>query len=320
MKPSTLLRTFSSKLSARLSPSSVAPWPPVRTTFDWWLTSELDDLRIHPNLYATSAWLAKSLDAAVSAQQAVIDSVSSSQGAVDTNVFDGYLDDTIDLLDACNVVRQRIEEIRTYIDSLAIVLHCLEGVHEPSSTAVRRAQAVLDSCAGMEKRCAELDTCGSNLRKLGEKLALQDRKLPSSELQEVLTGSRALAVLTISMCNIALSFRSRRGVPMVPSSKNSSSWANSMFEIQKEAKEEYDKRRKDGGSVLEELKATVSTVQKLRRSLREREGEVRDIVRELRRRFEELEEGVRPLEEGVDGLYRRLIDVRMCLLRVISEA
>ena len=176
----------------------------------------------------------------------------------------------------------------------------------------------------MEKRCAELDTCGSNLRKLGERLALQDhrRRPDSSELHEILTGSRAVAVLVISMANIALSFRSRRGVPVVQASKNNNSWGSSLFEMQKEAREENEKRRKDGVAVLEELKATVSAAQRLRSLICRRDGEeeVRGVVRELRRRCEELEVGVRHLEGGVDGLYRGLIDVRMCLLGVISQA
>lgn len=91
-----------------------------------------------------------------------------------------------------------------------------------------------------------------------------------------------------------------------------------MSDMQKEAKEVYEKRRKDGFAVLDELKATVSTAQRVRSSMKENNGELRGVVRELRRRCEELEEGVKPLEEGVDGLYKGLIDVRMCLLGAIS--
>ncbi|ONK57714.1 uncharacterized protein A4U43_C09F3330 [Asparagus officinalis] len=122
------------------------------------------------------------------------------------------------------------------------------------------------------------------------------------------------------MANISLSFRSRRAVPTVQSSKNQSDWGDSVFEMQKEAKEEFEKRRKDG-VVMEELRDVVLMTQRLRRLLGEGEGreEARSLARELKKSCEGLEGAIQSLEEGVDGLYRGLVDVRICMLRVISD-
>lgn len=238
----------------------------------------------------------------------------------DRKVFDRLLeDDTVDLLDACNVIRHRIEEVRAYTGSLDIALHWLEGEHGHTSVALQRARKALESCEAIEKRCPELDSCVSSLRKLGEKIATKGfcRQNEGTELHETVLGSRALALLVISMANIALSFRTRRGIPMVIKSSNN---MNELSELQREAREEYEKRRREG-VVMEELGELVSGSQRLRSLVINGGGEnVRGVVSELKNKCRVLDERVKGLEERVEGLYKGLVGVRMCLLGVISQA
>ncbi|WOL01580.1 hypothetical protein Cni_G10297 [Canna indica] len=316
MRPSSLLRTFSLNLiSTKLSPSPVAPWPPVRTDFDRWLTSELAELRLVPfscGRYTSSLWLCKALDVAVAAQEMTAEFIASAGGRLsattaDRKLVDGYLEDVVELLDSCNGLRERLEDIEKYSGFISTALRYLEGRHERSEGAVRRAAAALAACEAMERRCAELEKCGSGLRKLGEKIAAYDHAPPpsdqtrSSELQELLCGSRAVALLVVAALGIAVSFKTRRGLPVVQSSK-AGPWGAKLHELHREVKEEFDKKRRGGLVVLDELDVAAGSARGLRDAIARRDlGEMRMLVELARRRGRELEERVRPLGEKLKG-------------------
>ncbi|KAG8089419.1 hypothetical protein GUJ93_ZPchr0011g27513 [Zizania palustris] len=74
-KPSTLLRSLSSRFSTRFAPSpAVAPWPPVRSAYDRWLAAELDELRADPLAApcASATWIARALGIASAAQRRLV--------------------------------------------------------------------------------------------------------------------------------------------------------------------------------------------------------------------------------------------------------
>lgn len=335
MKTYTLLRTLSTKLSvsAKHGSGTITPWPPVRTSFDKWLESEIDQLRLGSSIdQCTSAkWLAKALDFSISSQKILIRSMSnfrSSQGPIDTKMVDEYLEDSVQLLDACNGLRERIEVLNRYIESINIALHWIGETNEPGETAISRAKVALSSCEAVERRCLELEKCGSNLRKLGEKISKQpyvtreqfnDRYNDGNEFYEAIIGSRALTIFVVSILGIAFSFKSRRGIPLIHLHKNSS-WENSFHELHKEAKEEFDKRRKGGVKAMVDLDATASAAKKLREAIgsRDNRGDLKSKAEMLRKTCMELEQRIRPFENKINELFREIVDVRMGLLEMCT--
>ncbi|XP_010910782.2 protein BPS1, chloroplastic-like [Elaeis guineensis] len=338
MRPSSLLRTISCKLPASFSHSPVTPWPPARTAFDRWLTSELDELRSNPfslDRFATAAWLSKALDLAVAVQHFTTKSIAgahaTNSSAIDRKMIDNYLDDDVELLDACNGLRERMDAIKQYVDRLSIALHWLEGEHEPSETSIKRAREALELCQLMEKRCSELEKCRSNLRRLGEKLVIitqsarpcEDVSNPRAQLHEVLSGSRMVALLVAGMLGIALSFKPRRGIPSVQPCRSTASWMSSLHELQKEVREEFDRRRRRDGLVgLDELDAMAMAARSLGEiiSRRGRGDQLKVAVDVFKRRCEEMERRVWPLEGKLDELYRQLIGIRVALLGMLTVA
>ncbi|CAL9178352.1 unnamed protein product [Musa hybrid cultivar] len=332
MRPSSLLRTLSLKLiSSKLSSSPVAPWPPVRTPFDRWIAAELDELRFPAFSRKTSAqWLSKALDLAVAALEMMARSEALAGprlSAANRKLVEDYLEDVVDLLDACNGLRDRMEDIKEYTNLISTATHYLEGEHERGEGVIRRAMAALAACEAMEKRCAELKKCGSSLRKLGERIAAHgapscdetSTSAAADELHEALSGSRAVALLVIAATGIALSFRTRRGLPVVHSSKTAP-WGAKLHELQKEVKEVFDARRRGGLVVLDELDAAASSARSLRDAISRRDRkELRVIVDLARRKCRESEERTRPLGEKVDELYRQLISIRVSLLGKLTE-
>ncbi|KAJ1685955.1 hypothetical protein LUZ63_017345 [Rhynchospora breviuscula] len=273
MKPYTLLRTLSTKLSSKHSSCTVIPWPPVRTAFDNWFESEIEDLRFSSSInQCTSAkWLGKALDLTISSQKMLIRSMSnlrSSQRLIDAKMVDEYLEDSVQLLDACNGLRERIDVINQYIKSIHIALHWINESNEPSETAIRRAQSALSLCEAVERRCLELEKCG--------------------------------------------------GVPLIHLHKNGI-WENSFYELHKEAKEEFDKRRKDGVKAMVDLDATASAAKKLREAIATRGlSDLKSTAETLRKTCIELEQRIRPFENKVNELFREIVEVRMGLFEICT--
>ncbi|KAF7048024.1 hypothetical protein CFC21_056847 [Triticum aestivum] len=328
-KPSTLLRSLSTRLSARLAPSpAVAPWPPVRSAYDRWLAAELDELRADPIAPCTSAaWLGRAIGLAVAAQRQLVASASAAPAAgIDRKTIDECVEDTVELLDACAGLRGRLDLIRSYASSMCIALHWLEGRGE-GATARRRAAAAFAECEAVERRCgAELAKCGSNLRKLGER-ALHTRH-PSggrAQCEESLAGARATALLAVGALGVALAFRSRRAVPGIAHAGGGKGgavpWECALQEVQKHVKDEYERRRKEGVPCMAELDAAAADGRTVKSALTTGGRHLSETaVAAAKRRCDELEDKVSVLEESIGELHRELISVRMVLLEWSQSA
>ncbi|CAN6362677.1 unnamed protein product [Urochloa humidicola] len=142
-KPSTLLKSFSSRLSTRFAPSpAVAPWPPVRSAYDRWLAAELDELRADPLAPCTiAAWLALAAAAQWRLVASAPDETAAAAG-IDRKAADECVDDTAELLDACAGVRDRLDMLRSYAAATRVALHWLEGGHGGDVAARRRTRQV----------------------------------------------------------------------------------------------------------------------------------------------------------------------------------
>lgn len=344
MKSSTIFKTISFRFPARFSPSPVAPLP-VCNEFARWLGAEIENL--HPGdhraeSYTSATWVLGALDVAVASQRRTIESITDDtfRRAIDGKWIEDHLDDMVELLDACNSLRERMEAATKYTESVSLGLHCLGGGRVASESALSRARVALSSCESMERRWSELDRCGSSLRKLGEKLAqgvargacgvarpCSDVTQCTSELQEALSASKAVTLLVCGMLSLSLSFKSKRGLPatQLTQSLKDESWSSSFHELHKLVKEEVEKQRKSGGPVLDELRRTVGMARDLR-GLIQRPGDEESRSDQLRGRVESLgrscgvlEEVIRMFEGRVNDLYRHLISIRMALLGVLSS-
>ncbi|OEL25188.1 hypothetical protein BAE44_0013793 [Dichanthelium oligosanthes] len=335
-KPSTLLRSFSSRLSTRLAPSpAVAPWPPVRSAYDRWLAAELDELRADPLAPCTSAaWLSRALGLAVAAQRRLVASASetaTTTAGIDRKTVDECVEDTAELLDACAGIRDRLDMLRSYVTATRIALHWLEGHGGGEAAGARRAAAAFAECEAVERRCgADLAKCGSNLRKLGERALLHaTRQLPAGAAHhqddEELSGARALALLAVGALGAALAFRPRRAVSGLAhraagGGKPVGQWECELQEVQRRVREEYDRRRKDGVPCMAELDAAVAAGRGVRCAVAGGRRCPEILAADARRRCDDLEETVAAFEEKVGELQRELIAVRMVLLERARRA
>ncbi|KAK1646314.1 hypothetical protein QYE76_064119 [Lolium multiflorum] len=327
-KPSTLLRSISTRLSTRLAPSpspAVAPWPPVRSAYDRWLAAELDELHADPLAPCTSAaWLGRAIGLAVAAQRRLVaESELATTAGIDRKTVDECVEDTAELLDACAGLRCRLDLIRSYASSMRIALHWLEGCGGGEATARRHAAAAFAECEAVERRCgAELAKCGSNLRKLGERvLQTKPHSGGRAQCEESLAGARAAALLAVGALGVALAFRPRRSVPSIVHAAGSvkdgaaAPWECELQEVQKHVKEVYERRRKEGVPCMAELEAAATDGRAVKSALTTGGRHFPEAaVAAARRRCDELEENVFVLEESIDELHRELIGVRMVLL------
>ncbi|TKY51989.1 hypothetical protein E2542_SST23509 [Spatholobus suberectus] len=311
MRAPTILRSLPTMLQLRpRAPAAVSPLP-EKTRFDRELTAELDTLRSQGEI-----GLAQLLDAAITTQK--IASVSlvnvSYKDCADRGAIDKYLEDNVEILDACNYFVDKMEHINKYVDSLRVVVHLVDN----NALAATRALELLESCQSMEKRCKAMENRGSCLKKmLRQKLCHETDKL-----SEVMCGSKAMALMCCRFLELGLSFDPKRGLPVMKMSQpTSSSWLRLLEELAKQAEKKKVQRRRCWSSLLTaELQQTVAAARDLKEQMKgKREKEMKYAADRLKISIRELEHGLEIVEERVKNLYKSLIDVRMTLLGILSQ-
>ncbi|XP_068647616.1 protein BYPASS1-LIKE-like [Aristolochia californica] len=333
MWPSRIFQSLSLRMPARFSYPTVAPLP-ESTEFDRWLASELDQLRIiqghetaEPSFVSSSSymsceWVSRAMKVAVGTQKRAVEVI---KGACcreeDGGVINGYLDYVIELLDACNGLRERTESTRRYVELVSSILRCLRAEQGPTHAALERARSMLGSLERAWRGWTELDPWNSGFRKIGERM---DRsRACRRELEEALHASKSTALFACRTLSVSLSFKSNRRVVGTQGSQLGSC-STSLDELQNEVKAEVEKRRTGGGPLLNELRPVASAAQTLRELLLRRlenddsRRELRSTVETLSRSCHELEQGIKRLEGRVNKLYRSLISVRVALLDILS--
>ncbi|KAK1587709.1 hypothetical protein Q3G72_016078 [Acer saccharum] len=300
---SSMLRRLTISLM-RLSTSSAVSPLPLTTQFGHQLHNTLQSLNANGLLHAL-------VDASTATQQITLNSLSrftTYQPASDRKIIDDYLHFNDKMLDTCNHITEKIDTIRNYVESLQVVSHLLQGNIEPHPTTLARAKHSLDSCHNNA-----METKRPIKRFFGQKLAQSSSS--DSLLGEILGGSKAVTSMVCEILGIALSFKSKQRLSLLPQSTRSSSWSCSLQQLQKQIKE----HQKSGSSMmLTELHQTVKAAHNLRNQIK-RKNTRRSDVEELKRRCEELEEEMKPFEGKVKEMYKHLISVRMALLGILSS-
>ncbi|RDY08234.1 hypothetical protein CR513_07544, partial [Mucuna pruriens] len=317
MRAPTILRSFPMRQLQPRAPAAVVPLP-EKTRFDRELTAELDTLRSQGEI-----GLAQLLDAAITTQKISSDSLVnvSCIDHADCVAVDKYLEDNVEILDACNYFMDKMENINKYVDSLRVVVHLVDrGAKPVNALAATRALELLESCQSMEKRCKATENRGGCcLKKM-----LRQKLCHQTELGEVMCGSKAMALMCCGFLELGLSFDKKRGWPVMKLSQpSSSSWLRLLQDLAKqdEKKKKVMQRRRCWTSLLmRELQQTVGAARELKEQMKgKREKDIKYAVERLKMSCRELDHEVQIIEERVKNLYKSLIDVRMTLLGILSQ-
>ncbi|KAK7283725.1 hypothetical protein RIF29_13465 [Crotalaria pallida] len=322
--PSSFLKSLSLRRIRPRAPAAVVP-SPVTTQFDRELTAELDTLKPPPlGTSVEQILLVQFLDAAITTQKIALDSLAniSYKDDVDREAVEEYLENNINILDACNFFMERIDNMKKkYVYSLRVIARLI------NANATTRALDQLDSCHEIEKQC-------KGMRKSLRRMLMRQKLCHESELSEIMCGSKVMALMGCKLLELGLSFDSNNVIGLMAFMKQSQpmscSWLRLLHELAKQAEgSAYEKKKKkklnkvrSGCLMMIELQKTVNAAQELKEQIKgRREKEViKSTFERLKKSSKELEEGLEVLEGRVKDLYKSLIDVRMVLLGILSQA
>lgn len=316
---STILRKLSFRPWA--ATAEVAPLP-ATTQFNRELTKELNTLQ-SLSIGGGELGLAQLLDAAINTQKIALKSLVKipHRDDVDRGVLEEYLESNVDVLDACNYFVDRIEDMKKYVNTLRVVTHLIDGVnvnnkHDAMKTT--RALALLESCNDIEKKCKKSGLCLRRLM-LRQKLFHDDHE---TEFSEIVTGSKAMALMGCRFLEQGLSFDCKSGLPLI---KKCHPMFSFLLGLAEKAEGSAVKKLHKRGSrcfVMSELQQTVAAARELKEKMKGK-GEkemIKSSVEGLKRSCRGLEDELDFLEGRVKDLYKGLIDVRMALLGILSQA
>eukprot|EP01018_Ginkgo_biloba_P023955 Gb_18313 [translate_table: standard] len=320
---------------------------PLLSAFENRLSSQLQSLQVSdPSSYLTAEWFHQALDVSLSANYHMEKLFPQIQEAVlDENCkwVNEHLDDTVKLLDACNVLRESISDIKQYEASVQLAIHCLEGKGNFSAGQLVRARNGLGNILEAMKKEShyisgaqvqqrhKLEKCSSMLRRMAEKLGTPTVANSSTKgnFLDAIYGSKAATVFVCGALVAALSFKSKRSLPMPHVGQYV--WSSSLLNLHHKVKEEVDRRRTKGArALLQELDQVDSEVRSLYDlanrfitcksiPLNEVQAlELKQSVQNLKKCTVHLEEGMGVFEKQVNEMFRVLITSRMALLDILS--
>ncbi|KAH7288232.1 hypothetical protein KP509_31G018000 [Ceratopteris richardii] len=254
--------------------------------------------------------------------------------------LDEYLDDSVKLLDICRALRDALEEIKNYHVLVELALHTLEK-GAIGDAQLRRSKNVLLKCMEALKRKdddinhlgqrrSKLENCSSMLRRMGEKLNMEDAS--KGNFFMVIYAAQVSTIFICGVLTSALSFKPRRAFTTI-SVGGQSAWSFSLTSLQQRVKEQIERKKSKGANaLLEELDRTDVAVRALFDRIEKllharvfplREDQILDVKQAamvLRDCSLELHEGLAPLEVHVADVFKVLIASRVALLDIYSHA
>ncbi|OIT01985.1 hypothetical protein A4A49_20748 [Nicotiana attenuata] len=334
MRPSRILRSLSSRL---LNSSVVVPLP-IQSTFNQRLTKNLNTLQsLEAPCINTTNFLFHLLDVSTATQDLAQESLRNvSLQDSDREIVEEYLEGNATLMDACNSLLDKVDNIGKYVELVRISIHSLEccKFDQPiNPMALARAKQGLISCESFERKCKEIMTkSNSGLKKLSVKFAqcmtssqitgTRKQRYFVSDVEEILSGSSVVTTMLCDIVSVALSFKSKHKLNTTQSgstASSSSAWLHPLHELQMKIKEEKEKN--NGDNVLfSEFQRIFRLTQSLTQKLKtQNQNDVIMMVAELKRSCEEVDEGLKSFEGKIKELHRFLISIRMSLLRTLSS-
>lgn len=330
---------FSFKVSSSTSKSN-----PGLDAFESELATQLWHLKSSDEGDCLSiAWLCQAMEVVLSTHASVEAFVPDLQQALadgDFKWLDEYLDDSVKLLDVCRTLRDAITEMKNYHTYVELALHTLCN-GSMGDAQLRRAKNALRKCKEALKRKDEemnhlgqrrskLENCSSMLRRMGEKLNMEDAS--KGNFFMVIYAAQVSTIFICGVLTSALSFNPRRPLSTI-SVGGQSAWSFSLTSIQQKVKEQIEKKKSKGANaLLEELDKTDVAVQNLydkvekllhSKSLPLRKDQFLDVkegISLLEECAAELRLGLAPLEVHVGDVYEVVIASRVALLDIYSHA
>lgn len=259
-----------------------------------------------------------------------------------------YLDDSVNLLDACNVLRESFEDVQRYQMLVQVALHSLMDVRSEEQIKITRSKNVLHECIVAIRRKEEeagsarqgnqrskLENCSSMLRRMGEKLSTSSSSNGDHEssknnsknavVMSAIYGAKTITIFLCGVLSMALLVKTKRLLPTLHllTHHEQPSWSQSMLKLQHRVKEDIDRRRamKGSAALLQELDNVHVEVKGLYHKLNVGNclmDEIRESVSRLRGSAEDLEKKLAPVEHQVNEIYRMLVSSRVALLGIIE--
>ncbi|KAH7306810.1 hypothetical protein KP509_22G032100 [Ceratopteris richardii] len=245
-----------------------------------------------------------------------------------------FLDNSVKLLDTCVILKEAVAEIKSYCGHLKVALRALEK--EPTGEVqLKRCMKALNKCMDALKRRddavnylghrrTKLENCSSMLRRMGERLNMEDASNGNS--CSAIYTAQIITIFVYGLLSSALSLKPRRSLSSI-SVDGHSSWCFSLINLQQSVKEQIErKKRRGSNAVLEELDMADIAVRKFHDLIQEishgksssEKGiqvlKVTEGSKALQALFMDLQQGIPALESHLENTYRNLLRSRMAFL------
>lgn len=258
-------------------------------------------------------------------------------------LLEWYLEDTLNLLDVCNGLKEVLGYVQRYIMLMQYAARTgLDlsdaSVEELPSKLSHVQKALAKSAEFMHSRVEEnirhnegrskLETCSSMLRRMVEPasgFSLNSKRAASNGLSDDMNAAKILVVFVCSVLAIALSVKPKRRLSQLPVA-DEPNWLESLQALQKNVKKFTDDGI-DHGKVafLRELDAvrveSDQLSEKINKSLKQESASaemgilmdsliISSECEKLSKDSDELQKGLRVLQQYMDDLFRRLVLIR----------
>ncbi|GLJ24631.1 hypothetical protein SUGI_0471050 [Cryptomeria japonica] len=229
--------------------------------------------------------------------------------------INAHLDDILHLLEASNLLRDTITEIRKQHTSVQVAIRGLGRDQTCSAHAHERARSTLAMWLSKKKDThTQLEKCMSILRRMAEKLNVED-KAGVAEAVININYAKAITVMIFSAFVTALSFKtSHMRMPSLPLPTH-------FTRLQQKLKQSFDirKRSSSASRFLHELEAADISLGDLNNLLISKSKLQLPInLSPSTLALNDLETALPLLEHKIDQLFKYLISVRVAVLNTLS--
>ncbi|GLJ24632.1 hypothetical protein SUGI_0471070 [Cryptomeria japonica] len=231
--------------------------------------------------------------------------------------INAHLDDILHLLEACNLLRDTITEIRKQHTSVQVAIRGLGRDHTPSAHALERARTTLAICLCKKKDTqTQLEKCMSTLRRMAEKLNVED-KAGLAQATININHAKAITVMIFSALVTALSFKtSHRRMPSLPLPVHFTC-------LQHKLREAFEMRKRSSSSStrsLRELEAADIALGNLNNLLNSKSKLQLPLhFSPSTLALNDLETALPQLENKINQLFKFLISARVAILNTLSS-
>ena len=305
----------------------------------------------------STAWLGKALDVVLFIYSSLKD-LHPHIMPIDSNVegkwLSQHMEDLVNLLDVCNVLRECMSEIKKHNTSVQIALHGLLHAHAQMNNQVVKAKDSLDKCMDelrknkdMESRLAK---CMSTLKRMADSLHTTTAiaaSMDGSGVEEAIKEAKAITIFVCTALVASLSFNTpcRSFMPgagflktkksISPTSLPSLMDINSMTNMmQQKLKDAMEMQRKSSSSLfrflLHELNNVDITIGNLNnlleryimnrtsKSSSNMQDELMDSIHVVYMSTIEFESALTHIDQRMNEIFKFMISSRVALLNNIS--